>query len=552
MKSPAPEIDLKSSLNRIRELCIQFGIRTLDQQIFVCERLISEDQRQNHWVDIAVFGRFKAGKSSFLNSLVGESILPVGVVPVTAVITQIFFGEVARVQVKYLTGKTQEIPLSEIKQFVTEEENPENCKAVERIDVEHPGLRSFPGLRFVDTPGLGSVFKHNTETSLQWLQEVGVAIVAVSVDPPLSEQDLSLIQQLKKYTPKIVLLLTKADLLDHAQLEQVLGFVSHQTQKAFGTSLACYPFSILTPYENWRKNLKDGILAPLAMSRDQNSRTILEHKWRTLILELRGYLQLAGKAAAHAQAERKALFDRIISEQNHFSQSQRVLKSILRGMLDETRPQVVRRLKEVESPFLERLKNELEIQLRQSKGNLWQVTRQYEAWHRLRFQEELERISNSQKTAFLQRIEDAEGTLTRQVEKLSGDLAESVERVLGVRLEKAQIRFKTRKIDIPSSFAGRVFDTPIDLLWFLIPMSIFRSRVHKHLLDQLPFEVEKSLSRLASVWIEYINQGISLIEKEAEEVVSNELKTIESLVGESKPNQEEVRAALLELERWMS
>src|ERR1039458_2223010 len=47
----------------------------------------------------AVLGRFKAGKSSFLNHFIGRNVLPVGVVPVTAVVTEIRYGacEQARV-----------------------------------------------------------------------------------------------------------------------------------------------------------------------------------------------------------------------------------------------------------------------------------------------------------------------------------------------------------------------------------------------------------------------------------------------------------------------
>ena len=41
-------------------------------------------------------GRFKAGKSSFLNHFTNRSILPVGVVPVTAVVTEIRFGPVEK------------------------------------------------------------------------------------------------------------------------------------------------------------------------------------------------------------------------------------------------------------------------------------------------------------------------------------------------------------------------------------------------------------------------------------------------------------------------
>jgi len=42
-----------------------------------------------------------------------------------------------------------------------------------------PALARFRGIRFVDTPGLESVLSHNTDASLEWLPNAGLAIVAV-------------------------------------------------------------------------------------------------------------------------------------------------------------------------------------------------------------------------------------------------------------------------------------------------------------------------------------------------------------------------------------
>jgi len=85
--------------------------------------------------------------------------------------------------------------------------------------VELPELRRFRGLKFVDTPGLESALSHNTQTSLNWLPNVGLALVAVSVDPPLSRRDIDLLKSLYQYTPKVAVLLTKVDLLSEQELE---------------------------------------------------------------------------------------------------------------------------------------------------------------------------------------------------------------------------------------------------------------------------------------------------------------------------------------------
>jgi len=76
----------------------------------------------------------------------------------------------------------------------------------------------------VDTPGLESVFDHNTDASLEWLPNVGLALVAVGVDPPLSRHDIELIRNLSRYTPNISLLLTKVDVLDESERGAGSGF----------------------------------------------------------------------------------------------------------------------------------------------------------------------------------------------------------------------------------------------------------------------------------------------------------------------------------------
>src|SRR5581483_2644510 len=94
-----------------------------------------------------------------------------------------------------------------------------------------PDLRCFRGLQFVDTPGLESALAHNTQASLDWLPNVGLALVAVSVDPPLSERDIELLRSLYQYTPKVAVLLTKADLVNAAEQAEIVEFVRAQLAK---------------------------------------------------------------------------------------------------------------------------------------------------------------------------------------------------------------------------------------------------------------------------------------------------------------------------------
>lgn len=184
-------------LDRVSGLAGELKLANLQPQIAACRRLFNG----SHTIDVAVFGRFKAGKSSFLNSLTGRPALPIGVVPLTAVVTRLRHGVVEKAEVRFLDGTARAVPLEEIGLYVGEDANPNNEKQVAAVEVELPALRGLEPLQFVDTPGLGRAFTHNTQVTLQWLPNVGAALVAVSCEAPLSERDLALLDDLRAHTP---------------------------------------------------------------------------------------------------------------------------------------------------------------------------------------------------------------------------------------------------------------------------------------------------------------------------------------------------------------
>src|SRR3989304_7568553 len=82
----------KTRLDAIEGICSRFRIDSLAPQVAAA----SETLRSGGVVDIAVLGRFKTGKSSFLNCLIGREAMPVDVLPATAVVTRIGFGPADR------------------------------------------------------------------------------------------------------------------------------------------------------------------------------------------------------------------------------------------------------------------------------------------------------------------------------------------------------------------------------------------------------------------------------------------------------------------------
>src|ERR1019366_6556735 len=233
-----PNSPLQPALHLAADVAARYEISALSGLLASTRASAGQDE-----ISVAVLGRFKAGKSSFLNHFIGRSLLPVGVVPVTAVVTELRYGSREEARVHHRDGRDPEVPLDQIGGYISEKENPENTKQVDLISVELPELRRFRGLKFVDTPGLESALSHNTRTSLDWLPNVGLALVAVSVDPPLSQRDIDLLKSLYQYTPKVAVLLTKADLLSAAELEEVVEYVRAQLARNFSGTPRVFPYS---------------------------------------------------------------------------------------------------------------------------------------------------------------------------------------------------------------------------------------------------------------------------------------------------------------------
>ena len=91
----APDTPLQSALRLAADIAERYGISALSGLLHSATAAAAQEE-----ISVAVLGRFKAGKSSFLNDFFGRAILPVGVVPVTAVVTEVRYGprERARVQ----------------------------------------------------------------------------------------------------------------------------------------------------------------------------------------------------------------------------------------------------------------------------------------------------------------------------------------------------------------------------------------------------------------------------------------------------------------------
>jgi GTP-binding protein EngB required for normal cell division len=202
------------------------------------------DKLADSVVYVAVVGEFKRGKSSLINALLGDEVLPTGVTPVTAAPTLVRFGEVPRATVRLSDDTEIPIGVAELPDYITEAGNPRNGRGVREVVVEYPSSWLGPGIVLADTPGTGSVHAHNTQSTVAFLPRVDVALMVLSVSAPLSEAEGRLLTAVGETAARAAICLSKVDLLSPDELAESLDFVAAQIEALTGgISMPIFPVS---------------------------------------------------------------------------------------------------------------------------------------------------------------------------------------------------------------------------------------------------------------------------------------------------------------------
>lgn len=194
--------------------------------------------------NLVVLGQFKRGKSTFINALLGESILPTAIVPLTSVVTILRYGPELKIEVRFLDDRRQTVSLSDLPAFITERGNPQNKKSVREVTVSYPSEYLKGGVRIIDTPGVGSVYRHNTDVAYNYLPHVDAGIFIVSADPPLSESEHQFLKDIRGFVDKLFFALNKIDQVSEEERRESLEFTARILEQVLGVgAVKIFPLS---------------------------------------------------------------------------------------------------------------------------------------------------------------------------------------------------------------------------------------------------------------------------------------------------------------------
>lgn len=164
---------------------------------------------------LVVVGEFNAGKSAFVNVLLGGDVLPEGVTPTTARITVVRFGN-------------------------------EGSSRVDDDGILHvmAPVDRLRDLRLVDTPGTNAVLREHEAVTTRFVPRADLVLFVTSADRPFTESERVFLERVRAWGKNIVFVVNKVDILEGgAQVAEVVSFVNRNARALLGVDPTIFPVS---------------------------------------------------------------------------------------------------------------------------------------------------------------------------------------------------------------------------------------------------------------------------------------------------------------------
>lgn len=143
---------------------------------------------------VVCLGETSSGKSTIINSLIGEGILPVSALPTTGAISEVCFDRDIFDKSFYAINKNATMEKISRDTFIKLAKQPD--EELERIRICVPADESMSGVRLFDTPGYGSLVEQHEEILMDFLPQCDSVIYVVSYKIGIQDADYEFLETL--------------------------------------------------------------------------------------------------------------------------------------------------------------------------------------------------------------------------------------------------------------------------------------------------------------------------------------------------------------------
>ncbi len=501
--------------------------------------------------NLVVMGQFKRGKSTFINSLLGEKVVPTAILPLTSIVTIINYGENAEAVIFFKDGKEEKVKIDEIAKYVTEKHNPENRLGVAEVLVYYPSDYLKAGIRIIDTPGVGSVFEHNTDVAYEYLPNCDAAIFMMSPDPPISKAELEFLRSAKEYINKFFFVLNKKDIVPPEDLQDVINFNKNLLKKELNKEVEIVPISALKALEGKLKNDENLIKeSGIELVEESIIGALKAEKWKILLLSIIGSLlryvdgvestlRLRQKADAMTVEELRKRIDEFKEFAQTINRYEEENSFVLKGKIDK--------LSEFIDEEIEKLKQEHLPALIDDTIKVFN--------EKLNQKLKTEQLDDQMKEYMTQRIKESFSSFESKQRKLISikvneiytDLAERTNAIIKRIVEKASSIFE---VDLKPFVAVDTmpqktefsfkFNDQLEALAIIgtfirkkLPLFLGKIVVEKHIRTSTEEIFDRHCGRLRYALLKAVEEATRKFKFELDEKIDSTLQTLEKILDKS-------------------
>jgi small GTP-binding protein len=197
-------------LAELRDALTRFGANAADQAA-----LAASIRQLDEFFLLVVVGEFNAGKSAFINALVGQPVLQEGVTPTTATIHVLKHGD-------------------RISDEIDE-------RGLRVVTAPSDLLRD---VHIVDTPGTNAVIREHERLTTDFVPRADLVLFVTSADRPFTETERAFLETIRGWGKKIVVVINKIDIFERRpDVDEVVEFVRGSSQRLLGLTPEIFPVS---------------------------------------------------------------------------------------------------------------------------------------------------------------------------------------------------------------------------------------------------------------------------------------------------------------------
>lgn len=510
--------DLMDVLATIEKVAVLQGEETAKRAI---SRLREKVERNLFY--LTVVGQFKRGKTSFLNALLGAQVLPVAILPLTSVVTILRYGSRPRAEVVFLSANRSAIELADLADYVTEKGNPKNAKAVSHVEVEYPSEYLRGGVALVDTPGIGSVYTHNTEVTYSFLPQVDAAIFVTSPEPPIARAEIEFLADLAARVRKVFVVLNKTDLLNDQQLKDVVDFTLHSLPAGVASSDSFFCVSAVRALQGKQKgdathlgisgfgDLEKRLGQFLASDRNRLFYASVAGNARKLISDLRLSIELQIRAAQTPLDELRAKFAKLKEYLAHAEQEREDSQVLLQNNVMRLSGLVETEARRFAETNVEPLRASIQAHLGRLGGSGRKgLASEMDKFLKVRIEE----LFGAWRTEFedqaSEHFRQATHRFAERVNEIIAGVRRTAGSLFGFEVENFETTEELAELEPCGYFTDPVLDWGLGNIPLILPRGLFQSYLLRVMLRKAESELERNATRVAFDYKKRLNKSLAL------------------------------------------